>query len=139
MLRIAILIFSFLALFSLSINCVQPIFAQDLQRGYRNYKALLNKQKKLQDLSPEEQKEVVIIIRALKRSGGYDQNDNAECREAREQANSAASELEDYARRLMNCASSLDFNDDCYTEFRRTKSAYDDYESAVSEVQSNCQ
>ena len=41
------------------------------------------------------------------------------------------------AKKLAKCAGSDDYDDDCYSEWRRTKSAYSDYESAVSEVQSN--
>ena len=66
-----------------------------------------------------------------------------------------ASDLEYRAKRLQRCAGWMDFSDDCYTEFRRVKreysaadvcdreyrrtnSAFIDYESAVSDVSSFC-
>ena len=64
---------------------------------------------------------------------------NTECEDARSSAESAASDLSSYARRLAQCADNQDFSDDCYTEFRRVKSAHGDYESAVSEVSSYCE
>ena len=61
------------------------------------------------------------------------------CEDARNDAESAASDLAGYARRLQQCAESVNFSDDCYTEFRRVKSAYDTYESALSDVSSDCE
>lgn len=66
-----------------------------------------------------------------------------------------ASDLEYRARRLQRCAGWMDFSDDCYSQFRRvkreysaaevcdreyrrTRSAFSDYESAVSDVSSWC-
>lgn len=66
---------------------------------------------------------------------GYD----SDCEDARNSAESAAGELSSYARRLEQCADNQDFSDDCYAEFLRVKSAYDDYESAVSDVSSYCE
>lgn len=62
-----------------------------------------------------------------------------ECRDSLNRAESAASELASYARRLQSCAEAGDFYDDCYAEFRRVKSSHFEYESAVAEVQSECQ
>jgi len=64
--------------------------------------------------------------------------ESSDCTDARDNAESAASDLGGYARRLQQCAESEDFGDDCSTEFRRVKSAYSDYESAVSDVSSYC-
>jgi len=61
-----------------------------------------------------------------------------ECRDAKEEAEYAANELEYAARRLASCASNHDYYDDCYSEFRAVKNAYDDYESTVSRVSSEC-
>jgi hypothetical protein len=60
------------------------------------------------------------------------------CAEAKEEAESAADDLESAARQLMSCASSDDFSDDCFSEFLRVQSAHSDYDSAVSEVSSEC-
>lgn len=106
------------------------------QRALRNYQAVASGQKKLADLSVQEQQEVLEIYRVIRSRGNTDESDD--CRESKERAQQAASELADYARRLKNCAESSDLSDDCSSEFRRVRNAQDEYESAVSDVQSNC-
>lgn len=64
--------------------------------------------------------------------------DYQECQEALEEAASAGEELAAYARRLMHCADSGDFSDDCSYEFRLVKNAQYDYESAASNANSEC-
>ena len=64
---------------------------------------------------------------------------SSECHDARRQAQSAASELASYSRRLQNCAESGDLSDDCSSEFRRVRNSYQDYESAVSSYSSECE
>lgn len=116
---------------------VPPVFAQDLQRGLRNYQEIMSGKKKLEQLSPQEQQEVIIIHRRVQaqRQGS---NKSPACRDALTRAENAASDLADYARRLRNCAEAQDYTDDCSTEFRRARSAHSDYEDAVSFVNSNC-
>jgi hypothetical protein len=41
-------------------------------------------------------------------------------------------------RRYTRCLSGSQGQNDCYSEFRRLKSAQGDFESAVSEYQSEC-
>lgn len=69
-------------------------------------------------------------------------------------SNEGAGDLEYRAKKLQSCAGYSDFTDDCYSEFqkvkrehldevcygdyRRVKSAFSYYESAVSEVSSYC-
>lgn len=79
---------------------------------------------------------VLAIHRALRRSppGGA----NSECRDAYDRARSAADDVVSYARRLISCVEGGDFRDDCSSEFSQLRSAHDDYESAVSEVESYC-
>lgn len=113
-----------------------PGQAQDVQRGYRNYQEILRGTKKLEQLTPLERSEVLLIHRRLKARS--DTGASSECRDARERARSAAQELGDYARRLRNCAESEDYSDDCSTEFRRVRNAHNDYESASGEVGSYC-
>ena len=62
----------------------------------------------------------------------------SECEDAWSNANSAASDVESYAKRLIRCVSSGDFYDDCSTELRRVGSAHSDYENYVYDVQSEC-
>lgn len=111
--------------------------SQDLQRGLRNYQEIMGGKKKLEKLSPQEQQEVIIIYQQLKPQR-YGNDKSSDCRDHLSRAESAASELADYARRLRNCAESQNYNDDCSSEFRRVKNAYSDYESAVSSVGSYC-
>ncbi|MFZ3185959.1 MAG: hypothetical protein WA173_17670 [Pseudomonas sp.] len=63
----------------------------------------------------------------------------SECEDATDTAESAASDLADYSRKLQQCAESEDYSDDCDYEFRRVKSAFDDYESSVSDVSNYCE
>lgn len=111
--------------------------SQDLQRGLKNYQDVMAGRKKLDQLTQQEQQEVLIIFRRMKAAQSRN-GKSAACRDALDRAESAASELADRARRLRNCAEAQDYSDDCDTEFRRTRSAHDDYESAVSSVQSEC-
>jgi hypothetical protein len=117
--------------------CNPAAFAQDLQRGIRNYRDIVAGRKTLEQLSTQEREEVLIIFRRL-RSQRAESGRSSDCRDARSRAESAASDLAGYARRLQRCAEGQDFTDDCSSEFRRVRSAYDDYESAVSEVSSYC-
>lgn len=79
-----------------------------------------------------------VLALAVSSSASAQYGYGSNCEDATSEAESAASDLAGYARRLQQCAENEDFSDDCYTEFRRVKSAYDSYESAVSEVSSNC-
>src|SRR5688500_11727968 len=99
----------------------------DYDRGVRNYKAVIEGTKKLEELSEVEKQEVVAIARAMGSRGS--ENESGDCVEARERAEASAAELANYARRLRNCAESSDFTDDCSTEFRRVRNAHSDYES----------
>lgn len=68
----------------------------------------------------------------------YGEGEDQACAVARDAAQSAASELASTSQRLSRCAANEDFENDCSTEFRRVRFAHSDYESAVSEVQSDC-
>jgi hypothetical protein len=113
-----------------------PGSSQDLQRGLRNYQEILSGRKKFEQLSPQEQNEVLIIFRRVK--ARWYSGKSSECRDAADRTGSAAFELSDYARRLINCAEAQDFTDDCSREFRRVRNAYSDYEDAVSAFNSYC-
>lgn len=114
-----------------------PVVAQDLQRGLRNYQDIMSGKKKLEQLSPQEKQEVIIVHRRVQ-ARRYGSHKSPECRDALSRAEISASELVDYSRRLRNCAESQDFTDDCSTEFRRVRDAHSDYEDAVSSVSSYC-
>lgn len=61
-----------------------------------------------------------------------------ECKDAHDDARSAADDLSSAASRLKSCADDLNFDDDCYSEMRQVRSAHSNYESAVSDVRSEC-
>ncbi len=125
------------ALLTLALCPTPTIFAQDLQRGLRNYQEVLSGKRKLEQLSPQEQQEVLIVHRRVQARKSQSEG-SSECRDATARAESAASELADYARRLRNCAEAQDYSDDCSSEFRQVRNAHSDYEDAVSSVGSNC-
>ncbi len=108
----------------------------NLGRGFENYQAVVSGKKRLEQLSPQERQEVLIVYRRIKAQG--DEGKSSECREARSRAEFAASELADTSRKLRNCAESQDYADDCSTEFRRVKNTHSDYEDAVASVNSEC-
>lgn len=114
-----------------------PAGAQDLQRGLKNYQLIISGQKRLDQFTPEEQQEVLRVVQMLRKSEPPSDSSD-ECKNAWSEAGSAASDLSSYARRLQSCADSGDYHDDCDSEFRRVKSTYDDYESAVSSVGYDC-
>jgi hypothetical protein len=64
--------------------------------------------------------------------------DPAECRQAIHEYNSAMAEVSDALRHYARCISDSQGHDDCSTEFSSLKSAQDDFESAVSDYESEC-
>jgi hypothetical protein len=62
----------------------------------------------------------------------------ADCDSAVSDYNSAISDIDSYLRRYSRCVADSRGNDDCSSEFRRLRSAQDDFESAVSRYQSEC-
>ena len=63
----------------------------------------------------------------------------AECRDAADQYKSAKSDALDALRAYARCVSGNDGHDDCSSEFSALQSAQEDFESAVSEYESECQ
>ena len=61
-----------------------------------------------------------------------------DCSDAVDNYNFVTGQLSDALHRYVNCISSSRGTDDCSSEFRRVRSAQDDFESAVSQFQSNC-
>ncbi len=61
------------------------------------------------------------------------------CRSAVDQFKSARSDVADGIRSYASCVSSSDGHDDCSLEFSTIQSAQSDFESAVSEYESECQ
>jgi hypothetical protein len=62
----------------------------------------------------------------------------ANCSDATDTYNSAISDVSEALKRYTRCLSSSNGHDDCSSEFRRLKNAQSDFESAVSEYESEC-
>jgi hypothetical protein len=62
----------------------------------------------------------------------------ANCSDATSTYNSAISDISDSLKRYTRCLSSSNGHDDCSSEFRKLKNAQSDFESAVSEYESEC-
>lgn len=62
----------------------------------------------------------------------------ADCQYAIDSYNSAISEIEYELGRYTRCVSNSMGEDDCYSEFRRLRSAQDSFESAVSSYRIDC-
>jgi hypothetical protein len=62
----------------------------------------------------------------------------ASCNEATDTYNSAISDLSDTLRRYSRCLSNSNGHDDCSSEFRKLKNAQSDFETAVSQYESEC-
>jgi hypothetical protein len=65
--------------------------------------------------------------------------DPEECRDAIDQYKSARADVADAVRKYASCVADDDGHDDCSSEFRKLRSAQDDFESAVSEYEKECQ
>jgi hypothetical protein len=62
----------------------------------------------------------------------------ADCDWAVSEYNSAISDIDSYLRRYSRCVANSRGNDDCSSEFRRLRSAQDDFKNAISRYQSEC-
>lgn len=62
-----------------------------------------------------------------------------DCENAVSNYNSAVSEVDYTSKRYRNCVGSSQGADDCWSEFRRLKSAHDDFETAVNDYKSECE
>ncbi len=61
-----------------------------------------------------------------------------ECRDAVDHYNSVLEDVSSTLRQYGKCVASSQGHDECSMEFRRLKNAQDDFESAVSEIESEC-
>lgn len=60
------------------------------------------------------------------------------CSDAIDAYNDAISDIDSYLKRYARCLQNSEGSDDCSSEFRKLKNAQNDFESAVSEYQSEC-
>lgn len=83
---------------------------------------------------------ILFLLAALFSAvGSSAQGDREECEAAVHKYNSALNDVADRIKRYVSCVDDSKGHDDCSTEFRRLKSAQDDFESAVSGYQADCQ
>jgi hypothetical protein len=62
----------------------------------------------------------------------------ADCGDATSIYNIAISDVSDAIRRYTRCLSSSNGHDDCSSEFRKLKNAQSDFETAVSQYETEC-
>jgi hypothetical protein len=65
--------------------------------------------------------------------------DPESCRDATDQYSSAKSDVASALRAYASCIGGSDGHDDCSSEFSTLQSAQSDFESAVSDYESECQ
>jgi hypothetical protein len=106
------------------------------KENFSKYQKIRAGQLVLGTLSAIEKKCMIKIHSVLSRSKAPKNSD--ECQDAWDQANSARDDTVSASKRLIRCVEGSDNRDDCYSEARRVRSNHDDFESAVSEVQSYC-
>jgi hypothetical protein len=82
---------------------------------------------------------IVIAGSAASSAGHLAHADADECHEAVEHYNSVLSDVSHSLKRYANCVASGAGHDDCSTEFRHLKGDQDDFESAVSDIENNCE
>jgi hypothetical protein len=62
----------------------------------------------------------------------------ADCDDARQQYNVAVEQIHDAVRTYLRCVAASQGSDDCSNEFRRVQNAHEDLETAVGEVEAEC-
>lgn len=125
-------------LIALAVASPWSSFAQlptDFAQAWENLQQVQSGQKNWSELSGEEQLDVLRLMQIMRPDPP---SDDPDCTDAWDDAGSAADDLERYAKKLAKCAGSGGYDDDCNREWRKTKRAYSNYDSAVSDVQSNC-
>lgn len=79
-----------------------------------------------------------VFVTALALGGSVARSDTDECQDALDQYNSVLQDVSSALRSYGSCVSNSRGHDDCSTEFFTLQSAQDDFESAVSNYQSDC-
>jgi hypothetical protein len=81
-----------------------------------------------------------MLILSVVIVGGYQRAsaDTESCQEALHQYHSAKSDVSDALHTYTSCIQASDGHDDCSSEFSTLHSAQDDFESAVSQYESEC-
>ncbi len=80
----------------------------------------------------------ILILSVILGTGTAFANNKEECHEAKDTYGSAIDDVETALKRYADCVQSSQGHDDCESEFRRLKSAQEDFESAVNEIEDEC-
>ena len=62
----------------------------------------------------------------------------ADCGDARQQYNIAVEQIHDSVRTYLRCVAASQGSNDCSNEFRRARNAQDDLETAVADIEDEC-
>jgi hypothetical protein len=76
---------------------------------------------------------IVVLVGVSRATAGTE-----ECRSAIDDYDSAKGDIADALKKYAACVANSDGQDDCDSEFSNLKDAQDDFESAVSDYQSDC-
>lgn len=81
---------------------------------------------------------VAVILTAFVWSIAPARASMSECRDAIDRYNTIIGDIPNLLRSYTNCVSSSRGHDDCTSEFESLRSTQDDFESAVSDYESEC-
>lgn len=119
----------------LALTCALPVVAQtpeqNVDQSFALYLAVASGQRSMQSLSPEQQREVQIIAAMMARPR-YTSQKCEDLADAEDQLQSARSDLR-------SCLASADADDDCDAQTQDVRDAQDQYESAKSNAEDDCQ
>ena len=81
---------------------------------------------------------VSVALATLSLGSAAPAQDREECASAVDEYKSAVSNIDYTLKRYVRCVGASAGRDDCSTEFRRLKGEQDSFESAVSDIEANC-
>lgn len=105
-------------------------------KAFGLYNEVITGKRKFESLTEPEKRQVQRVYEAL--IAGRGDTGPEDCENARNDAESAANEFEYDDQKFANCAKSKDLDNNCEREFKRAKDAFEEYNSAVSNVDSEC-
>ena len=109
----------------------------DADKAFGLYNEVITGKRKFESLTEPEKRQVQRVYEALV-AGQVINGSEEGCKNARDDAKSAANGFEYDDRKFTNCAKSKDLDNNCKREFKRAKDAFEEYNSAVSNVNSKC-
>ena len=103
---------AFIQIFMILLYLLFPLTHSNAEtnEAFKLYQQILSGQKKIENLTPDQQRQVISVHKLLNRSSC--DGCSEECRNAKEQAESYRNDLEDYVKRLYRCVEGNDLTDD---------------------------